>query len=170
MDLKTAFGSEQTFTVTNLHSKASSATAGWSGAAVDNTSNLYPDALVQFVFAAVNTAPGSDAKIYIFGYGYSNSGDPCTTGATSGGTVGTEGNLTFPTISSAVQILPYKSIPYVAQNTAIKTPEISMCDLLQVSYGCLPPYWGVAVLNFAGFTLASSGNTGKWRGVYATGA
>jgi hypothetical protein len=41
-DIKLAYQTEQTMTVTNLHSLASSATAGWQSAVVDNTTNLEP--------------------------------------------------------------------------------------------------------------------------------
>ena len=168
--LKLAYSSATSLTVTNLHSLANSATAGWSSAAVDNTTDLYLDAIVQLVLDPANTAPGSDSKFYLFAYGYSESGDPCTTGATSGNSVGTQGALTFPSISSAVQSLNYRAIPYTAQDVVIKTPEYSICDILGLPFGALPPFWGIALLNFSGAALAASANTAKWRGVYLTNA
>ena len=153
-------------TVTNLHSLASSATAGWSGAEIDNTTNLYVDAHVQVTLDPANTAPGSDAVFYLFFYGYQVTGDKPTTGAATGNSVGTEGALTFPSISTVRQSLPYVEIPYTAQDVVIKTPVYSVCDILGVRH--LPAFWGVALLNYSGAALAASGNAVKWIGIKET--
>lgn len=153
-------------TVTNLHSLASSATAGWSGAEIDNTTNLYVDAQLQVTLDPANTAPGSDAVFYLFVYGYQVTGDKPSTGAASGGTVGTEGALTFPSISTTRQSLAYIEIPYTAQDVVIKTSVGSVCEILGVR--TLPAFWGVALLNFSGAALAASGNAIKWIGIKET--
>lgn len=158
--------SATSLTVTNLHSLASSATAGWSGAEIDNTTNLYVDAHVQVTLDPANTAPGSDAVFYLFFYGYQVTGDKPTTGAATGNSVGTEGALTFPSISTTRQSLPYVEIPYTAQDVVIKTPVYSVCDVLGVRH--LPAFWGVALLNFSGAALAASGNAIKWIGIKET--
>lgn len=161
-----AYSAEQTMTVTNLHSLANSATAGWSSGTVDNTTNEYLDALVQVMLDPANTAPGSDAVFYLFFWGGEDSDEMPTTGAASGNSVGTEGALTFPSISTTAQSLPSVVIPYTAQDVAIKTPIYSVCEQLGVRH--LPPYWGVALLNFSGAALAASGNAVKWRGITQT--
>lgn len=158
--------SATSLTVTNLHSLASSATAGWSGAEIDNTTNLYVDAHVQVTLDPANTAPGSDAVFYLFFYGYQVTGDKPTTGAATGNSVGTEGALTFPSISTTRQSLPYVEIPYTAQDVVITTPVYSVCDVLGVRH--LPAFWGVALLNFSGAALAASGNAVKWIGIKET--
>lgn len=163
-DVKEAFQSEQTMTTTNLQSLASSTTAGWKSAVVDNTSNLYLDALVQFVIAAVNTAPSSNKAIYVFAYHGSNSSDLTTSGAAANN--GSEGTLTFPNITSSAIVMPILGVlPYTTQNVAFTSLEMSVG---MTAGGALPPYWGVAALNYSGMTLASSGNTVKYRGVYNT--
>lgn len=165
-DIKEAFQAEQTMTVTNLHSLASSATAGWTSGYVDNTSNLYLDALVAIHIAAVNTAPANDKAIYVFAYG-STDGSIFTSTGTSGGTVGTEGALTFPSIATPLPIvMPMIGvIPYPVQNKALDGGPFSVAKAFG---GILPPYWGVAILNYTGFTFAASGNTVKYRGKYNT--
>src|SRR3954464_1044829 len=111
-DFKQAFQAEQSLTVTNLHSLGNSATAGWGSAAVDNSTNLYMDALVSVHIAAVNTAPGSDKCLYVFAYG-STDGAIWTSTGTSGGTVGTEGLLTFPSVSTLPIVMPLIGVlPY----------------------------------------------------------
>lgn len=163
-----ALAAEQSMTVTNLHSLASSATAGWSSAAVDNSSNLYQDALVSIHIAAVNTAPGSNKAIYVFAYG-STDGSIFTSTGTSGGTVGTEGSLTFPSIATPLPIvMPLIGvIPYPVQNKALDAGPFSVAKAFG---GVLPRNWGIAILNYAGFTFAASGNTVKYQGVYYTSA
>lgn len=160
--LKLNYSSETNFTVTNLHSLASSDTAGWSSAYVDNTTNLYLDALVQFVFDPANTAPANDRAFYIFAWGSLSSSNLPSTGATSGGTVGTQGSLTFPSILDRQQ-LPFTVIPYIGQDTIIKSKALSICEILGIT--TLPPFWGVAVINYTGATIGASGNTVSWRGV-----
>lgn len=165
-DVKEAFQGEQTMTVTTLNSGlGNSATAGWCSASVDNSANLYLDSLVTITIAAVNTAPGSDKCLYVFAYG-SNNGTVFTGTGTSGGTVGTEGTLTFPSISTLPILMPRLGvIPYPVQNKALDAGPFSVARAFG---GRLPPYWGVAILPFAGFTLAGAGNTVKYRGLYST--
>ena len=157
------FSAETSLTVTNLHSLASSATAGWSSAATSNATTLYDDVLVAVHIAAVNTAPGSDKAIYIFAYG-STDGAIWTSTGTSGGTVGTEGALTFPSISTLPIVMPLIGVlPYPVQNKALDGGPFSVAKAFG---GILPVSWGVAIINFSGFTFAASANTVKWIGVY----
>lgn len=167
---KTTYSAETVMTVTGLQSLANSATAGWSSGTIDNTSNLYLDALVQVMLDPANTAPANDATFYLFVWGGEDSDEMPTTGAASGSTVGTEGALTFPSIATTLQSLQSVVIPYTAQDVAIKTQTFSVCSVLGLPFGCLPPYWGVALLNYSGAALAASGNAVKWRGVTLTSA
>lgn len=163
-DQKEAFQAEQSMTVTSLHSLASSATAGWSSASVDNSANLYLDVLVSLHIAAVNTAPANNQAIYTYAYG-STDGAIFTSTGTSGGTVGTEGALTFPSISTLPVLMKLVNVtPYPVQNKALD----DHFSVARAFGGILPPYWGVCIVNFSGMTLAASGNTVKYRGVYAT--
>lgn len=164
-DVKEAMQAEQSLTVTNLHSLANSATAGWGSAAIDNSSNLYLDSQVMAHIAAVNTAPGSDKAFYIFTYG-STDGAIWTSTGTSGGTVGTEGLLTFPSISTLPVVMPSLGVlPYPVQNKALDGGPFTVARCFG---GVLPISWGIAVINFTGFQTAASGNTMKYRGAYNT--
>lgn len=164
-DVKEAMQTEQSMTVTNLHSLASSATAGWTSTFVDNSSNLYLDSLVSVHLTAVNTAPGSDKNIYVFAYG-STDGAIFTSTGTSGGTVGSEGALTFPSISTLPIVMPIIGvIPYPVQNKALDGGPFSVAKAFG---GILPVAWGIAILNFSGFTFAAASNTVKYRGQYNT--
>jgi hypothetical protein len=164
-DVKEAFQAEQTMTVTNLHSLATSTTAGWTSASVDNSSNLYLDALVSVHVAAVNTAPANSKALFLYAYG-STDGSIFTSTGTSGGTVGTEGALTFPDVTTLPVVMPLLGvIPYPVQNKALDAGPFSVARAFG---GVLPRAWGVAIINHTGMTLAASANTVKQQGTYNT--
>lgn len=144
-------------TVTNLHSLASSATAGWQSGVVDNTSNLYVDALVQVVLDFANTAPANDKCVYVLAYGGDESG------VYSNPASGTEGAITLTNITNTAQNLRLLGIiPYTTQDEVSESSPMSVAAAFG---GILPPYWGVVVLNYSGAALAASGNTVKYVGV-----
>ena len=159
-DVKIALQSVQTMTVTNLHSLANSATAGWQSDVVDNTSNLFLDALLMIVLDFANTAPANSKAALVYAYGGIESGtytNPCS---------GSESALTLVDITTNAQAVRWVgSVPYTTQNEVAEAGPFSIASAFG---GWLPPYWGVALMNHSGAALASSGNTVKYRGVYAT--
>jgi hypothetical protein len=158
-DVKQAFQPEQTMTVTNLHSLASSATAGWQSAVVDNTSDLFMDSLVQVVLDFANTAPANSKGAFIFCYhGLSSTyTNPAT---------GSEGTITLVDVVSNPQAMPLLGfLPYTTQD---EVAESQLFSVALTSGGFMPPKWGVVIINYSGAALASSGNTVKYRGVYLT--
>jgi hypothetical protein len=156
------FSTVQTMTVTNLHSLASSPTAGWQGGAVDNTSDLALDALVQVVLDFANTAPANSKAAYIYAYGGIESG------VYSNPASGTEGTITLVDVTANAQNLRLLGIlPYTTQNEVAESSPMSVAAAFG---GLLPPYWGVAIINHSGAALAASGNTVKYRRVTATTA
>ena len=165
-DVKLAFQAVQAMTVTNLHSLASSPTAGWGSAVVDNSTNLFLDALMRIKLDPANTAPANSKAFFIYGYSGLNDTTYATTGASTGGTPGTEGALTFPDITANPVNLPLlKVIPYVAQDVVIVSPVFSIA----LGFGgALPPKWGVGLVNHSGAALAASGNAVEYQGLYAT--
>jgi hypothetical protein len=160
-DIKSAYGSPTSLTVTSLQSLASSATAGWQSAVIDNTSTLYLDALVQVVLDFANTAPGSDRAAYVYAYGGL---DTTYTNPASG----SEGTITITTIVSTQPNI--KLLGVIAYNTADEVVESQPMSVAAAFGGVLPPKWGLVILNYSGAALAASGNTVTWRGVYATQA
>lgn len=161
-DIKLKYAAEAALTVTGLHSLASSATAGWTSAVIDNTTNLYEDVLLDIVLDPANTAPANSFGFYVFGFGGTNSSDLHTTGAASGDTPGTEGALTFPDVTAGPVNMPLIGfIPYIAQNAVVKRTFA----VAPAFGGLLLPYWGVAILNHSGAALAASGNAINMRGV-----
>lgn len=151
------YQAEQTMTVTNLHSLATSPTAGWQSAVVDNTGNLYFDYQVQVVLAFANTAPGTSRCAYVFVYSGNSSvyTNPVT---------GSEGTLTLPDVTAnPLALKPLGIIPYVTQNETVESEVFSVCQALGLVVA--PPSWGIAIINHSGAALAASGSTAKYRGV-----
>lgn len=148
-DIKLAFGAATAFTKTNA-GLADSVTAGWKSNSIDNTSNLYLDALVSIELAAVNTAPANEKALFLFAYSliegtaYASTGD---------GTIdGSEGTVTFPSVATLSIVLPILGIlPYPVQNKAINSPAYSVAACFG---GILPPKWGVAMINRTGMILS----------------
>ena len=159
-DVKLALQALQTLTVTNLHSLASSATAGWQSAEIDNTTNFYLDSLIQVVLDFANTAPANSKCAYVFAAGGAE------TGKLSNPFSGTEGTLTLTDVTSNAQSARLVgTIPYT---TADEVAEGSPMSLAAGFGGVHPPFWAVGIINHSGAALAASGNTVKYRGVYAT--
>lgn len=159
-DVKLALQAVQTMTVTNLHSLASSATAGWQSAVVDNTSNLFLDALLMVVIDHANTAPGSSKASIIFAYGGIESGTYTNPFS------GSEGALTLTDITTNSQSARY--VGTVVYTTQDEITESGPWSIANAFGGALPPFWGVGIMNHSGAAYHSSGNTVKYRGIYAT--
>ena len=147
-DIKQKFGTATAFTKTNAN-LATSATAGWKSNSIDNSTNLYLDALVMLELAAVNTAPANSKAVILYAYSliegtaYSSTGD---------GTIdGSEGTLTFPDFTTSPVVLPVLGVvPYPVQNKAINSPAFSVARCFG---GILPVKWGIAMINHSGMTL-----------------
>ena len=157
--VKLAFGSVTSMTVTNLHSLASSTTAGWQSAVVDNSSDLYLDAHVQIILDFANTAPANSKGVYVFAY---SALETSYTNPASG----SEGSITLLDVTANAQALRQIGfIPYTTQDEIVESANMSVAAGFG---GILPIKWGIVLMNHSGAALHSSGNTVKWAGVYAT--
>lgn len=156
-DVKTAYGTNNQGATLTLNSLASSATAGRASTAVDNGTDKFVDALVTVDINFPNSAPANDQAIYVYAYGSVDDG-----ATFSGGVTGTDAAYTMddPTVLKLIGVIP---IP--TQNKTYKGGPFSVA---QAFGGVLPEHWGVVVRNYAGQTLAASGNAVKYQGVYAT--
>jgi hypothetical protein len=149
--IKEVFGSATAFTKTNAN-LATSATAGWMSNAIDNSTNLYLDALVSIELAAVNTAPANSKAIFLYAYALVDSSASAYT--SSGDTVpsGSEGTLTFPDVTANAIPMPILGVvPYPVQNKALNGGPFSVAKCFG---GVLPPKWGIAMINHSGMTLS----------------
>lgn len=160
-DVKQSFQSVVTMTVTNLHSLASSATAGWQSDAVNNSANLYLDDLFQFTLDFANTAPANSKCVFLFASHSIDGGTTYTNPAS-----GTQGTCTFVDVTTTPQRMPsLGQIPYITADEIAKSRSLSMAA---TNSGVLPGYYSVALINHSGAALHSSGNIVKHQGVFAT--
>ena len=145
-----SFGTTTAFTKTNAN-LATSATAGWVSNAIDNSSNLYDDALVHVELAAVNTAPANSKAIFLFAYALLDTAGSAYTSAGDGTPSGSEGTLTYPDVTQFTVGMPLLGlIPYPVQNKAINAGPFSIAKCFG---GVLPPKWGIGMVNHSGMTL-----------------
>lgn len=155
--------SASSFTLTSAN-LASSATAGWMSAVVDNSSTLYLDALVSIELAAVNTAPASNKAVYLFSYALVDTAGSAYTSTGDGTPTGSVGTITFPDITSLPIVAPLlRVVPYPVQNKAINGGPFSVARCFD---GVLPIKWGIMMLNYSGMTLNVTAI--KWQGVTNT--
>lgn len=168
-DVKEAFGTATAMTITNGQ-LASSATAGWQGAAVDNTSNLYTDYHVGVEIAALNVAPASDKVVYVFVFGLVDPAGTAYTATGDGVPGGSEGTLTYPNVSTVgVLAPPLGQISYSTQNRALNYGPMSVSSAFQTP-GAVPSKWAPGIVNFSGENF-NNGNiltAVRQRGVYTT--
>lgn len=161
---------DQTLDLTSFNSLASSATAGWSSQAIDNSSNLYLDYMAAVKFASVATAPASDKAFYMYGATSLNTTDLPTTGASSGNIVPssttTAAALTFPSVSTLQSLLPLiTAVPYPVSTITNQTP---LYTVARAFGGLIGLFLWLPMVNFSGMAIAASGNSYKYRGVYNT--
>lgn len=161
-DLKLAYQASQTFTIsfapggTGL---ASSATAARESTAVDNTSNLFLDAICMVSVKLQTGTPANDKAVYVYAYG-SVDGTNYTDNAT-----GTDAAITLrdPTNVRLVNVIP---VP----DSGGLTYESSPFSIAQAFGGILPPKWGIIVRNYTGVSLSNTegDHFAKYRGIYHT--
>jgi hypothetical protein len=150
-NVKEAFGSATAFTKTNAN-LTNSATAGWQSNAIDNSSNLYIDALCTWELAAVNTGPANAKNVFCYAFAIIDTGGSAYTSTGDGTAGGSEGTLTYPDYSTQSIVCPsLGNIPYPIQNKAINGGPFSVAACFG---GRLPPKWAVGMVNHTGMTLS----------------
>jgi hypothetical protein len=144
--VKEALANAASMTVTALNSLASSATAGWQSAVVDNSSDLAEDALVQVVLDFANTAPANDKAVYVYAYTGigTNYTEPCT---------GSEGTVTITNPNNLRQI---GVLTYQTADMVLKSGVMSVALAFG---GVMPAKWGLVIINYTGAAIAASGNS-----------
>lgn len=158
--LKMQYGaSNQAMTIT-LASLANSGTVGRAGTAIDNTTNLFLDALVQGLIEVGTVA--SPFQAYIYAYGTADGG--ASYGGKNGANVisGTDGGITLSTATDlrllGVLTCPTSSIVY----------SFGPYSVAKCFDGILPDHWGIAVLNNTGAALSATAGNNKafYQGLY----
>lgn len=144
-----------TITLASLASTTSDPPPGRESAVVDNSSNLYLDALVSGQITT-GTSPTATKQIIVCFYGTTYDG---STTYYPGGVTGSDANLT-PTFAGAQQttgiIVPAVTIPTNnSSNVNYKFGPLSVCGVLGLQ--TLPIKWGVFVFHNTGVALNATG-------------
>ena len=165
-DVKLAYSSATTLTITSLNSLATSATAAWQSDAIDNSSNKYLDILVHAEFAAVNTAAANSKAWFLWVAGLVDTAGSAYTASGSDVPSGSQGTITIPDFTAnAIPLRPLGRIPYSTTNKVLNGGPFSVA---QAFGGIIPPKIALVIANHTGYTSAASGNAVKWLGVYET--
>jgi len=159
-DIKTAYGTSTALTI-SLASLASSLDAGRESTAVDNTSNLFIDAMVQVKIALQAGTPAVDKAVYVYAYG-SEDGTTYTDNAT-----GTDANITLrnPPVAKLIGIIPCPDLGGL-------TYESNPMSVAKAFDWILPRKWGVIVRNNTNvtFSVTAGDHAVKYTGQYFTNA
>jgi hypothetical protein len=154
--VKLSYGTQgQAITIT-LNSLASSQTVGRASTAVDNTSNLYLDALVSLILPLGAGTPANDKATYVYAYGTTDGSNY------SEGVSGSDASFTINNPSGL------KMIGVIPMPTGGITYNGGPYSVAQAFGGVLPEKWGIVVVNYSGLALASSGCSANYQGASAT--
>lgn len=150
------YGTDAAFTQTNLDGIASSATwvAGWTSAAVDNTSTKAIDYLLTGQFQ-VESSGLSAGVINVYVYASLND-TPTWPDLFSAGTEGTEGTATLHDTEIRDTLRLAASI--VTDTTASRNYAFLPVSVAALFGGVVPPYWAVFVAQSTGTTLETTGD------------
>ena len=148
-----AYGTDTQMTVTNLNSLASSATAGWQSARVDNTSALALDYIISVKLAFANTATANDkaAYVWISTAFYDGSAWFHDDQGTATLPTGSEGTTTIasPHNLKLLGILNYTTADSILQGTYLLSNAVGQY---------MPSGFSIIIINFTGAALDASAN------------
>ena len=116
-------------------------TSARSCTAIDNTTNLYLDALVQLQLETASGSLGTVPVVYVYAYGLSEGG------FYTDGVSGTDGNFTMPTNPNL------KLVQIINVNAANTFQYSSPFSIASAFGGILPEKWGIVVVNSTGLSL-----------------
>jgi len=159
-DIKTKYGSSSKAALTiTLHSlAATTGTTGRESTAVDNSSNLYLDALVMVTVKLPNSGTiGAKKMCSVYAYGALEAASPTWPDKVTASDAAI--TLTDPT---QLRLIGVVSCPAI--NDTYKSEPMSVAAAFG---GILPPQWGIVVLNQTNVALDSTGNSAEYLGVLA---
>ncbi|HEX9060851.1 MAG TPA: hypothetical protein VF941_11785 [Clostridia bacterium] len=140
-------------TVTNLQSLASSATAGWQSARVDNqTATKALDYEIVVKLTTANTAPANDKAAYVYL-------SPAVT--TDGGTTwlqADQGTATLPTGTEGTTTIASPNDLKLLGVLSYTTQNMTMQGVFNISNAVgqfMPDGWSIIIINFTGAALAT---------------
>lgn len=162
-----AYGTYTALTVTNLQSLASSATAGWQSARIDNQTSVKAlDYEIVVSLPMANTAPANDKAVYVFISPAVTTDGGTTWLQADGGTTtlpsGSQGTYTIAGVTTTNNIDLLRSCAYTTQNQTVQA-VMRLSDL----YATMPDGFSIIIVNYSGAAL-STGCVVAYRAITAT--
>lgn len=156
--IKTAYGNNGTTITITLASLANNAARA--STAVDNTSDLFLDALLQLRIKTNAAGTSSTGTVEVYAYGSADNGSFYTEGAT-----GTDAGITLTSPTNA-RLIGVFNTP--ANATTYTTGPFSVAAAFS---GVIPAKWGIIIVNKSGAALDATENSHQkvYQGVYAQG-
>jgi len=139
---KITYGTSTAITCT-LASLASSATVGRCSTAVDNTSNLYDDAIVTLSVKSGSGTMANDKAVYVYVYG---SEDGTNYDIEESGTLGSDAAYTINSLTN-------HKLAAVLNALTASTTYTAVFSVAQVYGGVMPRKWGLIIVNYCGVAL-----------------
>lgn len=157
------YGADVQMTVTNLNSLASSATAGWQSARVNNTATLALDYVISVKLSMANTGTANDKGVYVwistaFYDGSAWFQDDGGTATLPGGSEGTY-TIASPHNFKLLGILNYTTADSVLQGTFL---------LSNATGQYIPQGFQIILINFTGSAVDASGNVVQYAPITET--
>lgn len=152
-DIKTQYGAAAqpiTCTFTGL------ASAGQrQSAAIDNTGNLFLDALVQIKVKAAASGTSATGYVNVYAYGTADAGSDYSDGAS-----GSDASIT---LTNPPNMRLIGVINVVANSATYVSPPFSVAAAFG---GVLPDHWGIVVENLTGAALDGTVGSAWYQGVW----
>ncbi len=127
--------------------------------AVDNSTNLFLDALVQLKLNVTAGAPAGDKNCLVYAFGSADGGTTYSGGAT--GADAAYGGVAGQLIDNC------KLLGIVTLDAASEVFESDVFSVASAFGGVMPDHWGIIVMNQSGQVLADANNSAFYQGVYA---
>lgn len=157
------YGTDVQMTVTNLNSLASSATAGWQSARVDNTGTLALDYLISIKLSMANTATANDKAVYVWisSAFYDGSSWFQDDGGTATLPSGSEGTYTIasPHNLKLLGVLNYTTADSILQGTFLLSNATGIY---------VPQGFQIILINYTGSAVDASGNVVQYTPITET--
>jgi hypothetical protein len=155
-DIKAKFGTNNqaiTCTFTSLANNGQR-----SSAAVDNTANIFLDALVSVKVKSAASSTAATGTVNVYAYGTTDGG------TTYGGGEASMGTDAGVTLTSPPNLVLIGVINVVANSTTYNRTAMSVAAAFG---GVLPDHWGIVIENKSGATLDASVGAANYQGVLA---
>jgi len=132
-------------------------TAGVESTAIDNSSNLYVDALVSGTWTS-GTTPTTNTQVCV--YAYAQRDDSPTYPDTIDGTSSAETITSAGILASALRLLGVMTVDSTTSNRAY---SLAPCSVAQAFGGILPQRWGIFIAHNTGVNSNSTAGNHVWK-------